>query len=141
MATQRIRYQEGKGLDLDQVIALYRSSTLGERRPIDDRECMRQMIESADLIICAWDAERLVGIARTLTDFCYVAYLSDLAVDAEFQRQGIGKELIRQTRLSLGPQTLMVLLAAPAAEGYYGRIGFTQHHSAWILPAQDDLTE
>jgi predicted N-acetyltransferase YhbS len=141
MPTQSIRYAEGEALDLDQVIALYRASTLGDRRPVDNRECMRQMVESADLILCAWDGGRLVGIARTLTDYCYVAYLADLAVEAAYQRRGIGKELIRQTRQRLGPQTMLVLLAAPAAEAYYRRIGFSQHPSAWILPADDTLAD
>src|ERR1700739_531687 len=99
-----IRYQTGNHLDLDRVIDLYRASTLGERRPVDDRDRMGQMLANANLVITAWsDAERsdesndepLVGIARSLTDFCFVTYLADLAVRASHQRQGIGRELIR----------------------------------------------
>lgn len=128
-----VTYRIGGELDLDQTIGLYRASTLGERRPIDDRECMREMIERADLIVTAWDGERLVGISRTLTDFCYIAYLADLAVDVAYQRLGIGRALIDRTQAELGKKAMIVLLAAPAAESYYPHVGFTHHPQAWIL--------
>jgi ribosomal protein S18 acetylase RimI-like enzyme len=128
-----ITYRRGNGLDVDQTIALYRASTLGERRPVDDRACMAEMLSRANLVISAWDGDKLVGIARTLTDFCYVAYLADLAVDRAYQRQGIGRQLVDQTQAALGPGALIVLLAAPAAAEYYPHIGFTHHPQAWIL--------
>jgi len=130
-----ITYRIGNDLDLDQVIELYRASTLGERRPVDQRDSMRQMLEHANLVVTAWDGPLLVGISRALTDFAYVAYLSDLAVRASHQRTGIGGELIRRTQAQLGPGASIVLLAAPAAVDYYPRVGFTQHASAWVLPA------
>jgi predicted N-acetyltransferase YhbS len=130
-----IAYRTGNDLDLDQVIELYRASTLGARRPVDRRDSMRQMLEHANLVVTAWDGPLLVGISRALTDFAYVAYLSDLAVHASYQRQGIGKELIRRTQAQLGAGASVVLLAAPAAVDYYPCVGFTQHGSAWVLPA------
>ena len=119
-----IRYQTGNQLDLDQVIELYRASTLGERRPVDDRDRMGKMLANANLVITAWDDERsmtsaLVGIARSVTDFCYTTYLADLAVRASHQRQGIGRELIRRTQDACTPQTRLVLLSAPKAVTYY----------------------
>lgn len=128
-----IQYRVGGVLDLDNVIEVYRSSGLGERRPVDDRGCMAQMLQEANLIVTAWSQGELVGIARTLTDFCYVAYLADLAVAAGHQRRGIGSELIRQTQGALGPGATVVLLAAPAAEEYYPHIGFQHHPQAWLL--------
>ena len=83
--------------------------------------------------------ELLVGVARSVTDFHYCCYLSDLAVDQAVQDKGIGRELIRHTREQLGPRCKLILLSAPAAVGYYPHIGFTQHNSAWILQAQDIL--
>ncbi|MBP1691145.1 MAG: Acetyltransferase family protein [Bacteroidetes bacterium] len=136
-AMNALRYHTGNDLDLDQVIALYRASTLGERRPVDDREAMAAMLRHANLVVTAWNGDQLVGIARTLTDFAYVGYLSDLAVHSDFQRAGIGKELIRRTREQMGPKARIVLLAAPAAVDYYPRIGFTRHTSAWVLQGTD----
>ena len=119
-----IRYQYGNDLDLDQVIELYNASTLGERRPVDDRQVMSDMLRHANLVVTAWDGNLLVGIARTLTDFSYVGYLSDLAVRASHQRKGIGIQLVQKTREKMGPKSMLVLLAAPKAVEYYSKIGF-----------------
>ncbi|HVN81977.1 MAG TPA: GNAT family N-acetyltransferase [Terriglobia bacterium] len=134
-----IEYRIGNKLDLDTVIELYRASTLGERRPIGDRERMRQMLNNANLVITAWDGRQLVGISRALSDFSYATYLSDLAVRVSHQKLGIGKELIRRTQEAGGTQTTIILLAAPAAETYYPHVGFTHHPQAWLLRPGDKV--
>jgi predicted N-acetyltransferase YhbS len=139
MKPDEIIYRIGNRLDLDEVIDVYRSSGLGLRRPIDDRACVQRMYAEANLVVGAWDGNRLVGLARTLTDFCYVAYLADLLVRAEYQKRGVGRELIRKTRAELGAKASIVLLAAPAAEEYYPRLGFTKHPQAWILTPTNDI--
>lgn len=133
-----ISYRAGNELDLDAVLELYRASTLGERRPIDDRERMGEMLRHANLVLSAWDGERMVGISRALTDWVYVTYLSDLAVSVSHQRHGIGKELMRRTQAA-APEAMLLLLAAPAAEKYYPHVGFTHHPQAWILRPEDNL--
>lgn len=133
-----IEYKTGNDLDLDAVIALYRASTLGERRPVDERERMRAMLERANLVVTAWDGARLVGIARSLSDFAWCTYLSDLAVDVAYQRRGIGKELVRRTQ-ELGGKATVLLFAAPAAVDYYPRIGFSAG-SGWMLRAGQPIT-
>ena len=134
-----ITYRTGNNLDLDQVIELYRASTLGERRPVDERTRMGKMLRNANLVVTAWDGDLLVGISRSLSDFAYVTYLSDLAVRVSHQNQGIGKELIRITQRESGPGAYIVLLAAPKAVGYYPKIGFAQHPSAWLLRAGEQV--
>lgn len=128
-----ITYKTNASLDLSAAIDLYRASTLGERRPVDDKDCMSLMLRHSNLTITAWDGDLLVGIARSLTDWCYCCYLSDLAVRSSHQRGGIGKELVRRTQAALGPKATLILLAAPAATDYYPHIGMEQHPSAWIL--------
>ncbi|HEX9004138.1 MAG TPA: GNAT family N-acetyltransferase [Blastocatellia bacterium] len=132
-----LRFEYGNDLDLDQVIELYQASTLGERRPIDDSEIVSEMLRHANLVVTAWDGDLLVGISRTLTDFVYTGYLSDLAVRQSYQKSGIGVELIQKTREKMGPRSHLVLLAAPKAVDYYPRVGFTNHASAWVLRATD----
>jgi len=132
-----INYRIGNDLDLSEVIELYNVSSLGERRPTADRDRMAAMLEHANLVVTAWHAQKLVGLARTLTDFAYVGYLADLAVHADYQRRGIGKGLIARTRAEMGSQSTLVLLAAPKAMDYYPHIGFTRHESAWLLRASD----
>ena len=135
-----IEYHNGNDLNLDQVIELYNASTLGERRPVDDREIMSAMLHHANLVVTAWDKDLLVGIARTLSDFAYVGYLADLAVRASYQRQGIGTALIQKTREQMGSRSMLVLLSAPKAVAYYPKIGFIRHESAWVLRADEPLT-
>ena len=130
-----IEYRTGNQLDLDEVIELYRASTLGERRPVEERGRMAAMLANANLVVTAWDGPLLVGISRSLTDFAFATYLSDLAVRLSHQRHGIGKELMRITQRESGPKTAVILLAAPLAADYYPHVGFTQHNSAWVLPA------
>lgn len=127
-----ITYRTGNDIDLDEMIEVYIDSTLGERRPVDDRDRMRKMLEGANLVITAWDGETMVGISRSVTDWVFCTYLSDLAVRAAYQGRGIGKQLIRLTR-EAAPQALLTLLSAPKAVDYYPKIGMTQHPSAWVL--------
>jgi predicted N-acetyltransferase YhbS len=99
---------------------------------------MASMIENANLVVTAWDGDLLVGIARSVTDFSYATYLSDLAVRESHQRQGIGRELMRRTQ-SRAPQANLVLFAAPKAVDYYPHVGFTHHPSGWVLKPSESI--
>lgn len=128
--TERV---SGRDLDLDEVLAVYHESGLGERRPVDDRDRMAAMVREANLVVVARDADgTLIGIARSVSDFSYVTYLSDITVVRRHQRSGVGLALLETTRRE-APDAKVVLLSAPAATGYYPRIGFTRHESAWVL--------
>ncbi len=120
------------GLDVHEVAALYRASGLAERRPVEETERFAAMVGNAGLVVVARSGQRMVGIARCLTDGAYVTYLADLAVDREFQRRGIGVDLIRRIQQA-APRAKIVLLSAPAASEYYPHVGFTRHGSAWVL--------
>ena len=127
-----IEYRDDLRPGLAEARELYRASTLGERRPIDDDARFGAMLANANLVITAWDGDLLVGISRGLSDFAWTTYLADLAVRASHQRRGIGSELVRRTQAAAA-QAKLVLLAAPAAERYYPRIGFTHAPQAWLL--------
>ena len=128
-----IRYVDDASISVTDAIDLYNRSTLGERRPVDRPDIFEGMIRNADIIVSAWHDERLVGIARSLTDYTYVAYLADLAVDAEYQHRGIGRQLIEETKSRLGEHCMIVLLAAPKANDYYAKVGFEHNPRAWVL--------
>jgi predicted N-acetyltransferase YhbS len=134
-----ITYSRDRQPDVDTMIQLYNSCSLGPRRPTGDRERMAAMLANANLVITAWDDHLLVGISRSLTDFAYATYLSDLAVRESHQKHGIGRELIRLTQEAGGPLTRVILLSAPAAVEYYPRLGFTQHPSAWTIAGDQPL--
>ena len=110
------------------------TSTLAERRPANDLERLERMLRHADIIVTARNEGRLVGVSRAVTDFAYCCYLSDLAVDVAYQRQGIGRRLIDETHARAGECTTLILIAAPAAETYYPKIGLKQVASCWMIP-------
>jgi GNAT superfamily N-acetyltransferase len=110
------------------------ASTLGERRPVGDLARLERMLRQADIIVTARDGTRLVGVSRAISDFAYCCYLSDLAVDVAYQRQGIGKRLIEETRQAAGDGATLILIAAPAAQSYYPKIGMTPIPSGWMIP-------
>ena len=101
--------------------------------------CMRGILENADLTVTAWDGDRLVGVARSVTDFHYACYLSDLAVHRDYQNRGIGKALQKITQAQLGEQCKLILIAAPAAHSYYGHIGYTNNPRCWVLGRDDTI--
>ena len=128
-----ISFKVNHPITTDQFIGLLEISTLGERRPITDRECMEGMVTNSNLTISAWDEDLLVGVARSVTDFHYACYLSDLAVHQSYQKSGIGKRLQSLTQEQLGPLCKLILIAAPAANSYYGQIGYTHNDRCWVL--------
>lgn len=128
-----IEYKINEPVSTDQFIALLKNSTLGERRPIQDRECMEGMILNSNLTVSAWESVNLVGLARSMTDFHYACYLSDLAVNKSHQKSGIGKQLQIITQKQLGPKCKLILIAAPAANEYYQHIGYTNNPRCWVL--------
>ena len=127
-----IQFDREPGLDPDEFIHLLNESTLGERRPVDNRERIIMMCNNANLIITARHNGKLVGIARSLTDFAFCTYLSDLAVSEAYQKRGIGKELVKRVREAV-PEATLILLAAPKAVDYYPKIGLIRHEAAYIL--------
>ena len=128
-----IEYKINAPISTDQFIELLRESTLGERRPIEDRACMEGAIENSNLTVTAWHGNALVGIARSITDFHYACYLSDLAVHKSYQKSGIGKRLQMITQDRLGPRCKLILIAAPAANEYYQHLGYANNQRCWVL--------
>lgn len=134
-----IEYKVNTAITADQFIALLNASSLGERRPIEDRKCMEGMISNSNLMVSAWFSGELVGIARSVTDFHYACYLSDLAVKKEYQKSGIGKQLQILTQNQLGPKCKLILIAAPAANQYYEHIGFDHNPRCWVLDRESSI--
>ncbi len=126
-----ISYRTDITPDTDQIIDVYDSS--GINRPTADCVRIAKMYANSNLIVTAWDKNRLVGIARSLTDYCYCCYLSDLAVRKDYQTSGIGKKLIELTKNEIGEQTALILLSAPAAMDYYPKVGFQKIDNAFLI--------
>jgi predicted N-acetyltransferase YhbS len=132
-----IIYKVEQTLNPSEFIVVLNRSTLGERRPVNNFKRISEMCKNANLIVTARLDGKLISIARSITDFVYCTYLSDLAVDKEFQKKGIGKRLIEETKKQ-SPLAKLILLSAPAATDYYPKIGMKKHDYCFIL---DDIKE
>lgn len=126
-----IRFAIDNNLKVDEFHSLLLRSGLAERRPVDNRSQLQSMLENADMIVTARWEDTLVGVARSVTDFVYCCYLSDLAVDRKFQSQGIGERLMHETQKHLHPHATLILLSAPYATHYYPKKGFKLHPAAF----------
>lgn len=132
-----IIYKVEQTLNPSEFTDVLNRSTLGERRPVNNFKRISEMCKNANLIVTARLDGKLISIARSITDFVYCTYLSDLAVDKEFQKKGIGKRLIEETKKQ-SPLAKLILLSAPAATDYYPKIGMKKHDYCFIL---DDIKE
>ena len=132
-----INYQVDPEISVHDLIDILHKSTLGLRRPLADLEAMESMLAHANYYIGAYENGNLVGLARAMTDFVYTTYLADLAVDEKYQHQGIGKQLIKMLKKNI-PKAKLILLAAPAAEAYYPKIGMQNHPHCYFI---DDVEE
>jgi ribosomal protein S18 acetylase RimI-like enzyme len=133
----KITYQVENDLSVAEFRDILVRSTLGERRPIDENDRLEKMCKNADIMLTARFEGKLVGVSRSLSDFVYATYLSDLAVDVAFQKLGIGKRLIAETKKLV--QGKLILLSAPAAIEYYPKIGMTQFEYSFYLDNVNDL--
>lgn len=128
-----ITYRSNIKITAEQFIDLLKRSTLDQRRPVDQPERIQQMLDHGNVLVTAWVDQKLVGVSRALTDFSFCCYLSDLAVDEAYQHQGIGGKLVYMTHEVAGDKTMLLLLAAPAAQTYYPKIGMKHFEHCFIL--------
>lgn len=136
MTAPDVTYQREAALTADEFLSVLARSTLGERRPVNDAERIAGMLANANLIVTARDGGKLIGVSRCVTDFTYCCYCSDLAVDRDYQGQGIGKALLDATRRELHPKASLYLISAPAAVGFYEKIGMERNERCFgIVPA------
>lgn len=131
ISVTEIKYEIGNVPEIKQIIEVYNSS--GINRPTDDFHRIEKMYTNSSLIVSAWIGNKLIGISRSLTDFCYACYLSDLAVKKEYQKYGIGRRLIELTKREIGETTTLILLSAPDAMEYYPKVGFDKAENGFII--------
>ena len=131
LTRMNITYKNDVRPDTDAIIAVYASASL--KRPIDDKERIAKMYDNSSLVVSAWDGERLVGVARSVTDYSFCCYLSDLAVALEYQKSGIGKKLLNLTKEIVGDECMLLLLAAPTAMEYYPKVGMEKVATAFLI--------
>ncbi|MFC5528296.1 GNAT family N-acetyltransferase [Cohnella yongneupensis] len=127
-----ITYANDRKVEAKDVAEVFKNS--GIKRPYDDLERIQKMIDHADITVSAWSEGKLIGIARAITDYAYCCYLSDLAVDKQFQNQQVGKKLVAHVQELIGEQVTLILISAPGAMDFYPKIGFEKNERAFTIP-------
>ena len=133
-APSKILYASEPDLDVTEFRRVLVESTLGEVRPVEDAARLKTMLANADLVLTArldMEGKPLIGVARAITDFAWVCYISDLAVSQSAQGLGIGKGLMDAARRELGPNVAISLISMPDAVGFYERIGMKRMTDAF----------
>lgn len=120
------------GLTPGRIATLYRRAPL--LRQTDDAERLRESFERSQLVLSAWEGDRLVGLARVLTDGYQVSYLCDLAVEPDLQGSGLGKRLIDAVLKSC-KGTELVLRDSNLSSGFYAHLGFKEITNGWVRQA------
>ncbi|TPJ20285.1 GNAT family N-acetyltransferase [Mesorhizobium sp. B2-7-3] len=149
-----VLYAHEPALGIPEFRRVLVESGLGEARPVDDEARLKAMLEGANLIVTDrldmahldragldmagldMGGRPLIGVARCLTDFSWVCYISDLAVSAKAQGLGIGKGLMDEVARQLGPSVAISLISMPDAVGFYERIGMKRMPDAFWISRQ-----
>ncbi|WP_226003247.1 GNAT family N-acetyltransferase [Paenibacillus sp. BJ-4] len=126
-----ITYRNNKNVNVEDVIRVFKNS--GIVRPIDQTERIQAMVNNADILLTAWLGDKMVGVARALTDWSYCCYLSDLSVDKEAQKSGVGRDLIAKVREEIGEEVALILVTAPSAVAYYPKVGFEKIENGFMI--------
>lgn len=110
---------------LDQALEIYNKTELKR----SDREKVDRAFGKSQVVVSAWEKERLIGIARMLTDFEMYAAIFDVVVDPAFQRRGVGR-LLMQKLIEQVPNACIHLTSTFGNEAFYYALGFRFHKSA-----------
>jgi predicted N-acetyltransferase YhbS len=131
MTNTTVEYRHNHPLDPLDIVRVFDRS--GIKRPTDNLPRIARMFAAPSLTLSAWADGKLVGVSRSLTDLAYCCYLSDLAVDGDYQGLGIGGELVRRTQAVIGEEVSLILLSAPGAMSYYPTLGFELASNAYVI--------
>jgi GNAT superfamily N-acetyltransferase len=131
-----ITYQQELTLTAAEYISVLSRTTMRDKRPLGNTARIQGMLDGANFIVTARESDAIVGLARCITDFSWIAYCAELAVVETHQGLGVGQKLIEAAKALLGPQIGLSLIAEPEAEGFYRRIGM-QQYAAFFLDRED----
>ena len=114
-------------LTAEEYIDFLKRTDLGSQYPKERfAERIPRLLENASISLAARnDENRLIGVLLGLTDFAYWLYVTDLGVDRDYERQGIGRSLMKQAHeLAGGEKDIAVyLIANEDAVPFYEKLG------------------
>lgn len=137
MSSSRIDYSETRQLTQEAVLALYRANDWSSaQKP----ELLLKALLASHSLVTAWDGERLVGLGNAISDGHMVVYYPHLLVLPEYQRRGIGTELMRRLMARYEGFHQHMLVADGRALDFYRKCGFERAGKTepmWIYAGND----
>ena len=113
-------------LSADSYIDFLKRTDLGSQYPKERfRERIERLVKNVSISLVAKDGEKIVGVLFGLTDFAYWLYVTDLGVDRAYEKQGIGRTLMKMAHeIAGGEKDIAVyLIANDKAVPFYEKIG------------------
>ena len=123
-----IEYKE-ELLTAEEYIEFLSRTDLGSQYPKERFEQrIQKLVKNVSISLVARDGKKIAGVLFALTDFCYWLYVTDLGVDRDYERQGIGTALIKKTHEIAGGEKdiALYLVANENAVPFYQKLGMTK---------------
>ena len=123
-----IEYKEER-LTAEEYIEFLSRTDLGSQYPKERFEQrIQKLVKNVSISLVARDGKKIAGVLFARTDFCYWLYVTDLGVDRDYERQGIGTALIKKTHEIAGGEKdiALYLVANENAVPFYQKLGMTK---------------
>jgi len=126
-----IQYSDAINFDPHQLLALFEQADWTCDRSLENT---KRMLAETDVMITAWEGNKLVGCGRVLTDYVFRASIWDVIVDRSYHNQDIGKGLIQRilTHASLA-QVELFWLCTRRYQGFYASLGFSDKEQTGMV--------
>lgn len=132
-----IVYAQEQMLPVADYVAVLGETIMRAKRPLKNTERIARMLAGANFIVTARDDGVILGVARCITDYAWIAYCCELAVKESAQGRGIGAGMLRFMEEALGPKIGLVLISEADAVGFYERVGMTLQDTAFFRTRLD----
>jgi GNAT superfamily N-acetyltransferase len=132
-----IELSEGRNIDKDQVLELYRKNNWSAA---DKPEELMKALGSSHALISAWDGDKLVGLGNSISDGYLVVYYPHLLILPEYQGKGIGLMIMQRLQAEYSGFHQQILVADGRAIDFYKKCGFAKAGNCiplWIYQGHD----
>lgn len=120
-----ITYHKNLELSIEQVLPLYES--VGWTNYTNNPDQLAQGLRGTLYLLAAYDKDKLVGLLRAVGDGHTIMFVQDIIVLPDYQRQGIGTQLLKQTLDEFKEVYQLHLMTAndEKTKAFYTSLGFT----------------
>lgn len=136
-----IRYSDSERLEFGEYHDFLKRTDLGSQYPKKNFEQrVTAVLAKVDICITARnDDGLLVGICFGLTDFVYFLFLTDLGVDRDYVKQGIGRQLVSLAHEKAGgdEDISITTMSNDNAIGFYKSIGMVNQPDLVVKYCRD----